>query len=239
MGGSVNTGRKGTGRSAWLGVGLVILVAACGIGGMLVGRQYLHRDTATRAARAIPESRSTSPAVVPSQSGTALPAGGVDSAPQVVVPVPTHRAASSAAPPSSALAVPSSAAETPGGITEDGEVGLALRRWRTALLTNDSAQIAPSYAVHVNRFFLKTQVSRTFVRDYMERDEEQGTRLTKYNLQDLAIRHVKPDEVEITFHADFAVSTPKTDRVGSARTTLMMRMEEGDWKIFYERDFKS
>ena len=232
----MNTGGRGTGRRAWLGAGLVILVAACGIGGMLVGRQYLHRDTTTRAARSIPESGSASPALTPSQSGAALPAAHGDPALQDIVPI--QSAASSAAPPSAAVSVPSSAAETPGQITEDREVGLALRRWRTALLTNDSAQIAPSYAVHVNRFFLKTQVSRTFVRDYMERDEERGTRLTKYNLQDLAIRHVKPDEVEITFHADFAVSTPKTDRVGSARTTLMMRMEEGDWKIFYERDFK-
>ena len=144
-----------------------------------------------------------------------------------------------ASAPAASPAVEDTVADTPPGqITDDKEVSLALGRWQKAMLTNDSAEIAPSYAPHVNRFFLKTQVSRDFVRDYLERDEERGTRLTRYDLEDVTMRHLKPDEVEVDYRANFAVSTPDKDRTGDAHTTLILKRLEGDWKIVYERDFK-
>ena len=239
VGGSVNAGGRDAGRNILLGVGLVFLVAACGIGGMLVGRQFLHHEPATQAASV--QTRASAAPFPPagSRSGNLLPVTRDNGVLPRAPTASTQDLQPHAVPSPTGLSAPSGDSETPGQITEDREIGQALERWRTALLTNDSAQIAPSYAAHVNRYFLKIQVSRAFIRDYMERDEERGTRLTKYDLGDVAIRHLKSNEVEVSFYADFAVSTPTTDRAGKARTMLMMRRESGDWKIFYERDFKS
>ena len=52
------------------------------------------------------------------------------------------------------------------------------------------------------------------------------------------MRHLKPDEVEVDYRANFVVSTPDKDRTGDAHTTLILKRLEGDWKIVYERDFK-
>ena len=221
-GGGLNTGGRDNVRNGLLAGGLVIAVAACGFGGMLIGRAIQHHEPSD------PRPDSASVQASPPVPRVTVPAGRTDLRATTSIAV---------APPITPTA--NAPTETPGQITEDKEIGLALERWRKALLTNDSDQIAPSYAAHVNRYFLKTQVSRAYVRDYMERDEESGTRLTKYDLQGVSIRRNKPNEVEVTFQANFAVSTPTTDRTGHPRTTLMMRMEDGDWKIFYERDFKT
>ena len=129
--------------------------------------------------------------------------------------------------------------QTPGSIAEDGQIQLVLKRWQTALLSNDAVQIAPSYAGSVERYFLETHVNRGYVQEYMTAQEERGWRLTSYNLKHVSIEHVSPDEVDVQFVASFDVNTPSGERTGRARTMLKLRQEDGDWKIFSERDYNS
>ena len=225
-----------------LATGLVGFVVACGFGGMFFGKHILHTHAAVKEVAAAPDTEPTldKGSAEPSRTATAKlnqpPGSALTSAVKSPQAAPTETAPEPAVTESTAV---DAGVESPGQVTEDKEIGLALQRWQNALLTNDSAQIAPSYAAHVNRYFLRTQVSRSYVRDYMERDEERGTRLTKYELHDMSIDHVKRDEVEVHFVANFAVSTPTDDKIGQTRTLLMLRREDGDWKIFYERDLKS
>lgn len=121
---------------------------------------------------------------------------------------------------------------------DDGDILDMIDRWRSALLSNNSERIAPFYASRVDRYFLRANVDRGFVRRYMETEESRGSRLTAYSLGQIAMERQNDGTVELRFVADFSVSTPSGNRSGHARTTLRLRKEDGDWKIFSERDFK-
>ena len=210
---------------------------------MFVSKQVSHAATITPtpapiaqppASRSEVSARERPPAVAIAPPKPAAAQGDVTT----TVPAASPAAVAAAAPAAGPAADDSAPDESPGQVTDDKEVSLALGRWQKAMLTNDAAEIVPSYAPHINRFFLKTQVSRAFVRDYMERDEETGTRLTRYDMEDISMKHLKADEIQVAFRANFAVSTPDKDRTGEARTTLILKRLEGDWKIVYERDLK-
>lgn len=128
---------------------------------------------------------------------------------------------------------------SPGYAVEDREIELVLHRWQTALLANDAERIAGSYARQVERYFLQPNVNRAYVREYMRAQEAHGIALTAYDLSDVKITHVSEDEVEVRFVAGFTVRTPSGGKAGSTRTLLKLQPQEGDWKIFYERDFNS
>ena len=226
-------------RETLMAVALVGVVAACGAAGMYFSKEISHAATITPAAASAAALNSKRPdALALKQPPPAhlAPPEPVSDAPPAAPEVPVVTANASAPV---AVNEDTSTGETPGQITDDKEVGLALGRWQKAMLTNDSGEIAPSYAPHVNRFFLKTGVDRAFVRDYLERDEETGKRLTRYDMEGVSMKHLKPDEVQVVFRANFAVSTPEKDRTGDTKTTLILKRLEGDWKIVYERDFRS
>lgn len=226
-------------RNTLLAVALVGVVAACGAAGMFFSKEVSHAATITPIAPPVSDSHATRPdPLVLEETSREHPVQpeAAPATPPALAETPSVVADASAAPPVSAGTSPD---QTPGQITDDKEVSLALRRWQKAMLTNDSAEIAPSYAPHVDRFFLRTQVDRAFVRDYLERDEETGKRLTRYDMEGVSMKHLKGDEVQVDFHANFAVSTPEKDRTGNAKTSLILKRLEGDWKIVYERDFSS
>ncbi len=220
-------------RSPLLAVLLVCLVIASGFGGMLLAKHFHRADMPVQASSdagpALPVSPAAKPTLVeqaqPPSSGSTRGLRATVAAPEIPA----------AADPSRGGPAPGS----PGYITEDKQIGLVLRRWQTALLSNDAAQVAPSYATSVERYFLRTDVSRAYVRDYMQAEEERGTTLMTYDLRDTTIDHVSADEVEVRFVANFSVNAPKGMKTGSARTLLKLRREDGDWKIFFERDFNS
>lgn len=220
--------REGPNRSrrSLLGAALVTAVFGCGAAGVLLARHVLHPAAPVRAASGMGVAAAPPPAAMPAVGPRLGPAPTAPT--PVPSPVTTTRGA--AARPRE---------ETPGELTDEGEIRLALGRWQRALLSNDATQIAPSYAMEVDRYFLQTGVSRAWVLDYMERMEERGVRLTAYDLQNITIKHLAQGEAEVGFQAAFQFSTPSLDRKGNARTVLRLRREEGDWKIFYERDFRS
>ena len=144
---------------------------------------------------------------------------------------------------STATVVPSDTPDTPadtsGYVEENDEIQLVLHRWQQALLSNDAGQIAASYSTSVRRFFLQTDVDRGYVREYMKEEEARGSRLTRYELDHVSIEHVGHNAVDVHFVASFAVSAPAGEKSGNARTLLKLHREDGDWKIYFERDYNS
>ncbi len=230
----------GLSRNPLLAVVLLCLVIASGVGGMLLAKHFHGADVPVRSSQAraaLPRSAAAKPTLV----GVTQP-----TSPVKMRDLRTDANASRGPAPGGFPAespakgpAPAPAPGSPGYITEDRQIGLVLRRWQTALLSNDAAQVAPSYAASVERYFLRTDVSRAYVHDYMSKEETRGTTLMTYDLRDMTIEHVNADEVDVRFVANFSVNAPKGMRTGSARTLLKLRREDGDWKIFYERDFNS
>lgn len=221
----MNTGRRTIPRSTLLAVALVGFVVACGFGGMLVGPHLLHQRAASAASAA-------------SGSGPRIAGGAELHKPVPRSPAAPSKVASGRAPSTEPVVVPGPKDVTPGAVTDDQEIRLALRRWQEALLSNDAKQIAPSYAEEVDRYFLRTHVDREFVYRYMAKQEDRGSWLLAYDLRDVQVEHAGADLAEVRFAAEFTVSTGKGERSGSARTELKMRREDGDWKIYSERDFR-
>ena len=126
---------------------------------------------------------------------------------------------------------------SPGYVEADGEIELALGRWQRALLSNDAAAITPSYAQKIERYFLQSGVTRSYVGSYLKTEEGRGSRLVSYDLSQVAIEHVGHNAVDVHFVAGFRVKTPAGEKTGNTRTLLKMHREEGDWKIYYERDY--
>ncbi len=218
-----------------LALGLVAFVMACGLGGMLFGRHIFHPNAAIAASNtaagalgdgAVSVKPAPAPASVPTPASKAVPAADRSEAKLETrldsMPVMARGADAGSA----------------GAITEQREIGLALHRWQEALLSNDAKQIAPSYAAEVDRYFLRTNVDRAFVQSYMAKEEDRGSWLLAYELRDVSIERTGEAAAEVHFVASFTVSTAHGERTGHARTELKMRREDGDWKIFSERDFR-
>ncbi len=253
----MNTGEPAVSRNTWLAVGLVGFVVACGFGGMLVGRHILHPNAAIAAStEAPPRSRLPSteplrnpgPLRTPQVQAHALPGVPVQfqAPPSAASQPPTRNSSKPNAPAPNAAAsnattptLPANLGRSPGAVTEEKEIGLALHRWQEALLSNDARQIAPSYAAEVDRYFLRTHVKRSYIEHYMSQQEDRGAWLLAYELRDIAIESMSENVAEVQFIANFTVSTEHGDRSGTARTELKMRREQGDWKIYSERDFRS
>ena len=249
----MNVGTMESPRRTRLAVGLVLLVLASGAGGMLVAA-YVHggawtAESAVRAASATPARlaapRASAPGrmVVPSspeqddvaENGSAAgsKAAAEGATRPGVVRVPPAETSATAAPE---VIVP--AGHSPGYVAEDEEIGLVLRRWQEAQLSNDAGQVALSYAPMVDRYFLRSHVNREFVRANLLVQQARGISLRSYTLRHIEIGQVSGEDVEVHFLASFTVDSPEGERTGDARTELKLHREEGDWKIVYERDYR-
>ena len=209
---------------------MLLFVCAAGAGGMMLARQFVRVPAPAQtdvASRDGAQGGAAPASVAAPALNAAVPAGGATATP-ATRPAVTRQTGATPVD-----------AEKPGWITENEQIQLVLRRWQTALLSNDAAQVAPSYSASVERYFLQTGVSRNYVREYMRAEEARGLQLMSYDLRDVQIEHVSAGEVDVRFVAKFTVRTPNEERSGSARTLLKLRPEDGDWKIFYERDYRS
>ena len=220
-------------RSALFTLALLVFVLASGVSGMLLARHF-HRPSAAVEAPS-PEVGTPVPQSRPSPLGMAAPE------PSAPAGSSTRQAGGSSygsAAPAPLLSA-GELAHTSGYVEEDDEIQLVLHRWQQALLSNNAEQIAASYSTSIRRFFLQTDVNRGYVREYMKSEEARGSRLTSYQLQHVSIEHVGHNAVDVHFVASFAVDTPAGERTGNARTLLKLHREDGDWKIYFERDYNS
>lgn len=232
--------RSGLTRSTIPTLGMIAVVVACGAGGMLLAKHFHQPEAALPQTVAVTApTQSDAPARSAPAAGPTVPeptaseAAGRGTSDRVSGSAPVERP--DTLPPALAR-VPG---RTPGEVEEDGEVELALRRWQRGLLSNDAEKAAPSYATKVSRYFLRSDVSRAFVRDYMRGEQARGVRLVRYDLSQVSIDHVGHNAVDVHFVAAFTVKMPSGERTGGTRTLLKLHREDGDWKIYYERDYNS
>jgi hypothetical protein len=121
----------------------------------------------------------------------------------------------------------------------NSEIAGTVTNWARAMESNDPSQIANCYASQVDRYFLRLNVTNSFIRDYMQSWIVDGNRhVTKFTPVDLVID--SQTESSVTMHLTKHVIT--IDARGSSerftRSQLFMIRDVGDWKITSERDFK-
>lgn len=230
-------------RRTMLATGLVAAVLASGVGGALLAK-HLH-ESAVDAASVVPVAPVAPAASAPGELTGAAPTRAKRGGPAEKKPLPQNAAPepAGAAPAvdAGAFAAPEVVVppgHSPGYVAEDEQIGLVLRRWQEAQLSNDAGLVAESYAPMVDRYFLKSHVNREFVRANLLVQQARGISLRNYQLRHVVIGHVDEDDVEVHFSASFTVDSPGGVRTGDARTELKLHREEGDWKIVYERDYR-
>lgn len=224
---------------------LVLAMAGCVVGWLLAWWLAGPRDAKRAAA--------VQTAPLPTQATMSAVAGREQSKPSPEVPAAgpgavglkpegavAERGQTVRSPAPAVSNQPAAAGQAAARTEADGaNVQDVVDRWRAALLSNNAERIAPMYASTVERYFLRTGVNRAYVRQYMQRQEAKGTRLTAYEFGDETMHRLPDGSVEVRFVANFRVSTPTADLSGRARTQLKLRQEDGQWRIFSERDFSS
>jgi hypothetical protein len=111
----------------------------------------------------------------------------------------------------------------------------AVRQYASAMLANDSAAEARSYAQHVDKYYLRTDVDNQFVRDDKQAFLDHGNRVTSLELKDMTVEDQTPTTASVRYTRDVSwvngsASTHKDIR------SLLHKFGDG-WKIVYEQDF--
>ena len=123
--------------------------------------------------------------------------------------------------------------------TPNAQITPALQRWAQAMESNNPSEIATCYAAQVDRYFLRQDVTNSFIRDYMQHWIVDGNRrVIKFVPMDIVF-DTQTDSL-VTFHLIKHVIT--TDARGNSerftRSQLSMKRDGGGWAITSERDFK-
>ena len=119
------------------------------------------------------------------------------------------------------------------------QINRAIMSWAHAMESNNPSEIAACYAAQVDRYFLRQNVTNSFIRDYMQTWIIEGNRRV-INFVPIDVVLDTQTESFVTLHLTKHVVT--TDARGSSerftRSQLSMRRDGADWKITSERDFK-
>ena len=119
------------------------------------------------------------------------------------------------------------------------EVARALDSWAKAQESNDATLIANCYADQVDRYFLRQNVTNTFVHDYMEAWlKDHDSRVIMFKVKNAALYNQTPAYVQLTLTKDVVVSDSKGAAEHLTPSELSLRKVAGEWKITSERDFK-
>jgi hypothetical protein len=142
-----------------------------------------------------------------------------------------------AVPPARATSAESPGAPALNGVEE--EVNSAVENWARANESNDPTVLAKCYAEHVDRYFLRLNVTNTFVRDYAEEWlKSHDARVTLFRVKKLTFK----DEAPMAVKVDLVEEVVTTDSKGSAErlthSQLYLKKVDEQWKITSERDFK-
>jgi hypothetical protein len=116
-----------------------------------------------------------------------------------------------------------------------GEINAALRNWRDALVSNDPARLADCYAGTVDRYFLQTNVTHDYVKQYIVNMHDRGDSVTDEGISQINLQRISASTVEARFIETFDSLAVGQDKKGTVRTILHFTKEVGAWKISYER----
>ena len=118
------------------------------------------------------------------------------------------------------------------------QVNAALGQWTQAMLSNDPDREAASYAPHLDRYFLQSDVSRDFVRHYLTQVRDGGTTFTQYDISNLLTIPEPDGSVQARFNKEATFATPTGPKHQTTHSVLTLRPIDGTWKITSERDFR-
>src|ERR1035437_8648930 len=116
-----------------------------------------------------------------------------------------------------------------------GEINAALRNWRDALVSNDPARLSDCYAGTVDRYFLQTNVTHDYVKQYIVNMHDRGDSVTDEGISQINLQRISASTVEARFIETFDSLAVGQDKKGTVRTILHFTKEVGAWKISYER----
>jgi ketosteroid isomerase-like protein len=166
------------------------------------------------------------------------PAGGSE-APQEPTPVPIESSKPSAVQPAPASTTPT---ESQGEAATDNvntEVSRALENWAKANESNDPTLLANCYAEQVDRFFLQTNVTNTFVHDYWDTwFKEHDSRVTMFKIKDMTFENETAATVTLRLDEEVVTTGSKGTVERLIPAQLYLKKVGREWKITSEQDFK-
>lgn len=125
-----------------------------------------------------------------------------------------------------------------GEATRDESVDGFLRRFERASVGNDATVKADLYAEQMDRYFLKTHVTREFVyRDLLDW-LSRGRLITSFRLTVLSDAGTGGGERTLVVRKEASWMDGGAMRVLVTRSQFILRRFGGEWKIVSERDYK-
>ena len=125
-------------------------------------------------------------------------------------------------------------------VAADAALGDRLEQWAASMRSTNPVQQASFYAGHLDRYFLKTDVSHDFVLRDKEEFLRRGKRVERFDLQDVALEEQTDFAAKIRLVKHYVVlaarAGPASEKL--VRSELNLRKVDGAWEITGERDFK-
>jgi ketosteroid isomerase-like protein len=153
--------------------------------------------------------------------------------------VPIESSKPSAVQPAPASTTPT---ESQGEAATDNvntEVSRALENWAKANESNDPTLLANCYAEQVDRFFLQTNVTNTFVHDYWDTwFKEHDSRVTMFKIKDMTFENETAATVTLRLDEEVVTTGSKGTVERLIPAQLYLKKVGREWKITSEQDFK-
>lgn len=125
-------------------------------------------------------------------------------------------------------------------VPNDAALGDRLEQWAASMRSTDATQQASFYAGHLDRYFLKTDVSHDFVLRDKEDFLRRGKRVELFDLENVAVKDRTDSAARIRLVKHYVVlagrAGPASEKM--VRSELSLRKIDGTWEITGERDFK-
>lgn len=155
------------------------------------------------------------------------------------VPVEGEYSKPSAAQPAPASTTPTESQGEDATGNVNVEVSHALENWAKANESNDPTLLSNCYADHVDRYFLRLNVTNTFVHDYMDAWlKEHDSRVTMFKIKDVTFENATTTTVQLRLVKEVVTTNSKGAAERLTPSQLSLKKVAGEWKITSERDFK-
>jgi hypothetical protein len=135
--------------------------------------------------------------------------------------------------------VPSEEPVTATSPAENPSVLDALNEWRQALLSNDPDRQVKCYAPHLERYFLKSDVDRSFVFSDTMAQHEQGSLVVSLSIDQVKTTAESDAITDVDFVENVSFVRHGLPRSVTVHTFLKFAKTEGTWKIFYVRQLNT
>ena len=119
------------------------------------------------------------------------------------------------------------------------EISTAINNWRDAILSNDPSRLADCYAGTLDRYFLQTNVTHDYVKQYIMNMHDRGDFVRSEQISQISLQRLSDVVVEAQFIETFDSVSASQDKQATVRTILHFTKESGGWKISYERQLNS